>query len=428
MILSMREGKSFIRRWLRAAVVPACVALALAIFVHYSRGLEAWHRRGEAQPLLSRINAMTSVMRAPGGIIGEAAWNRIQPTVPSTAWGWAGPGLFLCVHFSIYYAALLLLRQLVFRRSVAGRTPPPVRSGDAAPPAGGPPPALTRRDFLLRGTQGLAAGATGVGLYSLFVEPRWFDVSERSFPLRGLPSALDGLRCVQITDIHLGPWLSTDYVKQIVDAANALRPDLVLLTGDYIIQTWEYLDPVVAALSGLRPRIGTLAVLGNHDWIHGSRATRQAFARIGVSFVDNDRRFVTTDRSIASHATEGLCVAGVGDLYFDRQDFGRALQGVPESMPRIVLSHNPDAAEDPELLQNPRRIDLMLCGHTHGGQIRLPLLGTPVTMSRFGQKYASGLNQGPACPVFTCRGLGMTGLPLRLGVRPEVALFEFRKA
>ena len=97
-------------------------------------------------------------------------------------------------------------------------------------------------------------------------------------------------------------------------------------------------------------------------------------------------------------------------------------------MPRILLSHNPDVAEEPGLLNSGHRVDLILSGHTHGGQIRLPLIGTPVTNSRYGSKYAAGLVQGPRCPVFISRGIGTTVLPIRLGVPPEIALIELHRA
>jgi predicted MPP superfamily phosphohydrolase len=97
-------------------------------------------------------------------------------------------------------------------------------------------------------------------------------------------------------------------------------------------------------------------------------------------------------------------------------------------MPRLLLSHNPDVAEAPGLVRGGRLVDLMLCGHTHGGQIALPGLGTPITNSRYGQTYAQGLIEGPVCAVFVCRGIGVSALPLRLGVPPEIAVLELRSA
>jgi predicted MPP superfamily phosphohydrolase len=145
-----------------------------------------------------------------------------------------------------------------------------------------------------------------------------------------------------------------------------------------------------------------------------------------VPLIDNVRRFVTPGRRLVSESRDGLCIAGVGDLWEDKCIYKDALGGVPGGMPRILLSHNPDVAEEPAFLESGLRVDLMLCGHTHGGQVCLPFVGAPVTNSRLGQKYARGLVNGPVCPVFVSRGLGMTAMPVRLGARPEVAVIELR--
>src|SRR5262249_27783403 len=150
---------------------------------------------------------------------------------------------------------------------------PPVPTSDRPADAN----RLSRRGLLLAGIKALGGSAAlGVG-YALLAEPRWFTVSRRVIALRGLPQSLDGLRVVQLTDIHHGPWLSLDYVRQVVDAANELRPDLFLLTGDYVSSSRIYIRPVVQELARLRPQIATLAVLGNHDWWEDGPLTQQHF-------------------------------------------------------------------------------------------------------------------------------------------------------
>jgi predicted MPP superfamily phosphohydrolase len=233
---------------------------------------------------------------------------------------------------------------------------------------------------------------------------------------------------VQLTDIHHGPNLSLDYVREVVAATNALRPDVVLLTGDYVYRSPRYIVPVVRELAELRGSIGVVGVLGNHDWWEDATMTRNAFAQAGIPLIDNSRIFVTPDRKLTANAHEGLCIAGVGDYLEDYTRFDAALAYVPESMPRLLLSHNPDAAEDPDLLALKPRIDLMLCGHTHGGQVRFPGVGSMIVPSRFGQKYALGLVKGPACDVYVSRGIGTTILPIRFGVPPEIAMMELRPA
>jgi hypothetical protein len=279
---------------------------------------------------------------------------------------------------------------------------------------------------LLAASAGVVA-AGGVG-YVTSVATRNYEITRRTIAIRGLPPELAGLRIVQLTDIHHGPWIPLSHVRGVVSATNELHADLVLLTGDYVHRSPAYIEPVAAVLGGLRARIGVLGVLGNHDWWESAPITRKAFAAAGIPLIDNARRFVTSDRTLAAEADAGLCIAGVGDYYEDRQLYGEALGGVPDAVPRILLSHNPDVAEDPAFLSSGLRVDLMLSGHTHGGQIYVPGLGTPGVPSRYGQKYASGLVQGPACPVYICRGVGHTVLPVRIGVPPEVAVIELETA
>jgi predicted MPP superfamily phosphohydrolase len=270
------------------------------------------------------------------------------------------------------------------------------------------------------------AAAAGIG-YGLIAEPRWYTVTRRTLSIRDLPPSLDGLRLVQLTDIHHGPWLSLGYVREVVRACNDLRPDLVLLTGDYILQSSVYARPVAEELALLRPAIGTLAVLGNHDWSDGEEQVRREFAAAGLPLIDNARKVLTPDRVLVEEAAEGLAVCGVDDLWRGKPDPRRALDGLPPGMPRLLLSHNPDVAEEYDLVRSGQRVDLMISGHTHGGQVYIPGFGRPFVPSRYGQKYARGLVQGPACPVFVCCGLGMASVPIRLGVPPEVALLELRR-
>jgi predicted MPP superfamily phosphohydrolase len=155
---------------------------------------------------------------------------------------------------------------------------------------------------------------------------------------------------------------------------------------------------------------------------------RAALTDVGIPLIDNSRRVLTPDRRLVAAADEGLALSGLGDLWEDYQDYWAALDDLPESMPRLLLSHNPDTAEEWRFTRSGLRVDLMISGHTHGGQIHIPYLGAPVVPSRFGQKYVRGLVQGPTCPVFICRGIGMSGVPIRLGSRPEIALLELTRA
>lgn len=323
----------------------------------------------------------------------------------------------------LYYAlAEWLLRR---RRAQSPAAPEPPESQPPPQPAPQQPATpLTRREFFARASAGafiLAGGATLT--WGSFIEPLRLKVRRFEIPIAGLPPALDGLTVGHFADSHYGPYVSLPFIQRAIARLNALQPDLIVLAGDYVHRTTRAIPQGIGVLAALKARLGIVAVLGNHDHWEDAAAIRRRFRQIGIPLLDNDRRFLSPAGLSAEPDADAICVAGVGDLWEDWQGFEPALGGVPAAMPRLLLSHNPDAAERvPESL----RIDLMLSGHTHGGQVRIPGLGTPVVPSAFGQKYAGGLVAGPRCPVVVTRGVGMTILPLRLGVPPEIGLITLR--
>ena len=392
------------------------------------------HRRGVAQPLLGPLNGLSRTLQLPGLVVIQAGrpW-RFREYLTLSYWATLSGCLF-AFYFPLFLA-LGAANRLVRRRlrSEASDSVPPEdgASPHASESLAARPGAAFSRRRLLRVTRSAVVGGAVAGLgYSVVWAPRHFVVRRRTLSLPGLPPSLDGLRIVQLTDVHLGPWISEGYVHRIVSAANALAPDLVVLTGDYVLHSPAYVAPVAGILSGLRAKVGLVGVLGNHDWREGGPAAKQALASAGVRLVDNARLFVNAARRLAPELEDphGLCVAGVGDLWTDRQFYDRALGGVPASVPRLLLSHNPDVAEERAFVASGFRVDLMLSGHTHGGQVYVPGMGTPVVPSMYGQKYASGLVQGPACPVFVSCGLGTAMLPVRMGVPPEIVAFELKRA
>ncbi len=141
--------------------------------------------------------------------------------------------------------------------------------------------------------------------------------------------------------------------------------------------------------------------------------------KAGCQILTNQSLVLTRSRGLA-RSGEGLWLCGLDDLWAGKPKLVATLASIPANQPRLVLSHNPDVAEE----QFGARVDLMLSGHTHGGQVRIPTLGTPILPSRYGQKYASGLVQAPEYPVYVSRGVGSSGLPVRFGVPPEVTLFQ----
>lgn len=285
-----------------------------------------------------------------------------------------------------------------------------------------------RRTFLATAAAGTAGfGVMVTGLYPILVEPGWLKVRRLAVSIPDLPASLHGITIVQITDVHHDEWISAQHVRAAVELANSLSPDIVVLTGDYVTANSALIKPAITELSRLTSRIGTLAVLGNHDWWCDADEVQRHFTAVGIPLIDNNRRFVTPERRLSSVVVkEGLCIGGVGDLWTDDVAPERAFLDVPETMPRLLLSHNPDVAEQENIAAGRYRVDLMLSGHTHGGQVRLPGLGTPIVPSAFGSRYSYGLVRGPGCRVNISSGIGMAMLPVRLNVRPEIVLITLQ--
>ena len=292
---------------------------------------------------------------------------------------------------------------------------PSAEPPDTPSPAG--PKQISRRRFLKY--TGLIAGtaAAGAALDAFVIEPHWFEVTQPTISIANLPPAWDGVRIAHITDIHIGRNSSLDHARQIVDMCNDLKPDIIALTGDYVSRADAITDALVEVLRDLRAKIGKFAVLGNHDYWTNAHRVVASLESAGIPMLTNTHR-------ILSRNGEKLCIAGVDDLFSQNTDASKALSGVDPKLCRIMLCHNPDYAE---MLPTQPRVDLMLSGHTHGGQVQLPLIG-PLILPIEHKKYAQGLVDGPRCPVFISRGLGMVSFPVRFNCRPELPLITLRRA
>ncbi len=283
-----------------------------------------------------------------------------------------------------------------------------------------------RRRYALIGSVPEAVLAVGAGsmAYATIVEPWQLHVDRRDVPIADLPNELDGVRVLQLTDTHRGPRITASFIERAVETGLRQKPDLVVLTGDYVHNGPTHIDEAAEIMRPLADAVPTVGVLGNHDWYAGAYKMRRALENAGVRMIDNGRCYFGRQRTLTDRE-EGLCIAGVGDLLESKVDYRRALGGVDPDMPRLLLSHNPDAAEMREA--GDHRIDLMLSGHTHGGQVRLPIIGSPGVPSRFGEKYRAGMVQGPWCRVFISTGVGMSVAPFRFGVRPEINVLTLRR-
>jgi predicted MPP superfamily phosphohydrolase len=231
----------------------------------------------------------------------------------------------------------------------------------------------------------------------------------------GWPSGEPPLRLLLMSDIHVGgPDMPPARLRRIVAQVNRLRPDIVLIAGDFItdkrLATRHYShDEAVAPLAGLRPRLATLAVLGNHDHWRDAAAARRALARAGIRLLENDAVQVGP-----------VAVGGLDDDFTDRADLPATLAALRKlGGPRLILSHSPDPFAEPA----PDAF-LMLAGHTHCGQVAPPLIGPLSTMSDYGRRYACGLVREGGRTLVVTAGLGTSGIPLRLGAVPDMWLVE----
>jgi predicted MPP superfamily phosphohydrolase len=269
---------------------------------------------------------------------------------------------------------------------------------------------ITRRKFLKNTALTAAAGVLGIG-YGL-MEAKWLRVTEVTLTVPNLPAAFKGKRVAFLADLHHGPYVPLSYIRHAVDVAQGLNPDLILLGGDYPDRGIPYVSPCIKELSRLRAPLGVYAILGNHDHYddcqpYVSAALREA----GIPELTNRGLWIKEGGS-------RFWLCGVDDFWRGVQDLPAALGESTREDAVILLSHNPDYVEE----ITDARVGLVLSGHTHGGQINIPVIGAPVVPSLYGQKYAHGFVQGPVAPVFVTRGIGTIIPPIRIACRPEVVL------
>ncbi|WP_074011121.1 metallophosphoesterase [Numidum massiliense] len=283
------------------------------------------------------------------------------------------------------------------------------------------PLVLTRRQFLKKSTRWvLGACALGglSGAYAYWVEPNWLEVKHVDVTLEQLPPAFHKFRIVHFSDLHLGHYLWPEDLTDLISHINELGPDLICFTGDFVDHETDVVAGAVSYLSQLRAPFGQLAVLGNHDHGNNREPVVSGLTAAGFDMLINEHVALM-------HKEETLYVAGVDDHLAGASDVEEALRGIPERACTILLSHEPDVADD--YTRYP--LALQLSGHSHGGQIRLPLLGSIYTPA-LAKKYTSGLYTVPdsRLQVYTTRGIGTTRLPLRVHCRPELSVITLHRA
>lgn len=261
----------------------------------------------------------------------------------------------------------------------------------------------------------LAAGVMQMAR-AAFAEPHTLRVERREIFLRRLPRELDGLRIVQLTDIHHSPLTGRETIERAVSVANDLRPDLVALTGDYVSHEREYAAPAAEMLGRLQARYGTFAVLGNHDHWTDAALVTDLLELENIRVLTNEgMRFEASE-----HGGASFWLAGVDDTMVGLEDVPLALAGAKADEMKLLLAHNPT------VLRRAARhdVDFILAGHTHGGQVTLR--SETSRSGRPRRRLLRGLGRQGETQIYVSRGLGCVVLPVRYGCPPEVTLLELR--
>ena len=281
---------------------------------------------------------------------------------------------------------------------------------------------MSRRKFLVRATYAYAAAGLGVSAYGIWSAERLPSITRRTLAFPDLPLPLNGLRIAHLSDVHAGIHMSEAKMREIVQQTNALGADLIVQTGDMIDISQSFIPDYVRAFRDLHAPLGVVTVLGNHDRYTGQDAVIRGVKDAGQVFVKNGVHVI--ERGGAA-----LALVGIDDPRNWRaddpqdDDLEQALRLTPPARDafRILLAHRPGAFDGAA----PRAIPLTLAGHIHGGQFYLPVVGW--SPGRLITKYVMGHFQNGSSQLYVSRGIGVVGVPLRVFVPPEIALFELRR-
>jgi hypothetical protein len=286
---------------------------------------------------------------------------------------------------------------------------------------------LSRRRLI----QASLVGAAGLALYSGEIERHWIEITHTEVHLPGLHPNFDGARVAQVSDIHLDEFTEPFFLRHAIERINQLQPDMVLLTGDFVStgpRSSEFARGAAWQCANLLTQLHCrqlYAVLGNHDVEVGSAQVTAALTTNGITVLNNS--CLPIER-IGQRTGGRIWLAGTDDPLKGNPDPDLAIPAAIRSRPEepvVLMCHGPDYAD--HLLTTPagQAVDLMLSGHTHGGQIRIPFIG-PLTLPLMGRKYIEGWFRFGKMQLYVNRGLGAVGVPFRFDCPPEIAIFTLR--
>ena len=356
---------------------------------------------------------------------------------PATAWlATLLAFLILAGPPMLAWGAIKALRDLSRRKKKAAPLPM------ITPPSVGP--MVSRRKLLAGGAGMLIPGLYGAALYGVYGKLDEIEISDEvPISVANLPGSLEGLTVVQLSDIHVGPYIREKEVQQAVRLVNGLHPDLVVITGDILDRHLDSLPDAVRGLSGIRSTLGVFTVLGNHDIYsdpysftrqhRGGVKIVQGLESIGIRTLRNEVELLGTGQDrLALMGLDWLTSNPSSNNFYryreteTRQQLRQMVEQAGQETPKLLLAHHPDTFSD----AIPFGIDLTLSGHTHGGgQVVLGYVdGVPIGVGMFRFKYLSGLYQEKGCSLYVNRGLGYLGIPIRINCSPEISRFQLVRA
>jgi uncharacterized protein len=286
--------------------------------------------------------------------------------------------------------------------------------------------ALNRRRFLQGAAATVGAGALATVGDAWFGEPSHPRLVRLDIHLARLPAEFDGFTIAQLSDFHYDEEFTIFPIRKAIEMVNGLNADLVALTGDFVtippfadyVSVAKYgaraAEPCAEILAGLHSRLGSYAILGNHDWDSDAPRVIGALQSRGITLLQNHSIPI-------EQAGKRFWLAGIADALVGTPDLNRTLSKVPGGEPVVLLAHEPDYAD--QAAKHP--VDLQLSGHSHGGQVRLPIIGAPF-LPDMARKYPWGLYRVGGMMLYTNSGLGTIRVPVRINAPPEVTLFTLR--
>ncbi len=286
-------------------------------------------------------------------------------------------------------------------------------------------PPITRRRFLGAG----ACAVGGIALYAGEIARHWIDVTQSDVLIPGLPEAFDGFRIAQVSDIHMDEFSEAFFVREVVRRVNSLNPDAVFLTGDFVTHQFAPKKFAIGAgwqCAGILNELTCrqrYASLGNHDVMIGVEPVSEALTANAITVLFNS--YLPLERSGSR-----IWLAGLDDPLLGLPDpeatIPAAIRNIPKE-PIVLLCHAPDYVDHLLKLPSGQAVSLVLCGHTHGGQIRLPLIG-PLVLPVLGRKYVEGWFRFGQLQLHVNRGIGAVGVPFRLNCPPEISIITLHSA